>query len=106
VPNQNLFEPYEARCRRKDGKILWVEIHGKFQTYRGKRVRIVSLRDITERKQSEAQQFELAIEREKVMVLQRFIGICPDCGRRFRDQNQYLPRWNGSHTIRSSSNRI
>lgn len=72
--NQHSTEPYEARCRRKDGKILWVEIHGKFQTYRGKKVRVVSIRDITERKQSEAQEFELAIEREKVMVLQRFIG--------------------------------
>jgi signal transduction histidine kinase len=37
-------------------------------------VRVVSIRDITERKQSEAQLFDLAIEREKVMVLQRFIG--------------------------------
>lgn len=74
IANRHVSEPYEVRCKRKDGKPFWVEIRGKNQTYRGKKVRVVSIRDITERKQSEAQQFELAIEREKVMVLQRFIG--------------------------------
>ena len=74
IANRESTEPYEARCVGKDGKPMWVEIQGKSQIYRGKKVRVVSVRDITERKQSEAQEFELAIEREKVKVLQRFIG--------------------------------
>lgn len=67
-------EMYEARCKRRDGSLIWVEIRGKAHHYRGQAVRVATVRDITQRRDSEAQKLELTIEREKVRVLQRFIG--------------------------------
>ncbi|MDZ4763516.1 MAG: ATP-binding protein [Chloroflexota bacterium] len=67
-------EPYEARCLRKDGSTFAVEIRGKSHWYRGKQVRVAAVRDITALKQAEQDHLALAIEREKVTLLQRFIG--------------------------------
>ncbi|MDQ4127460.1 MAG: PAS domain S-box protein, partial [Actinomycetota bacterium] len=43
-------EPYEAVGMRKDGSRLHMEVHGRAFDYRGRRVRISAIRDITERK--------------------------------------------------------
>jgi PAS domain S-box-containing protein len=67
-------EMYEARCERQDGSVIWVEIRGKPHQYRGQTVRVATVRDITQKREVEAQKLELTIEREKVRVLQRFIG--------------------------------
>jgi PAS domain S-box-containing protein len=67
-------EMYEAQCRRRDGSVIWVEIRGKPHHYRGQTVRVATVRDITQKREIEAQKLELTIEREKVRVLQRFIG--------------------------------
>jgi PAS domain S-box-containing protein len=67
-------EMYEAQCWRRDGSIIWVEIRGKPHQYRGQTVRVATVRDITQRREIEAQKLELTIEREKVRILQRFIG--------------------------------
>jgi PAS domain S-box-containing protein len=67
-------EVCEARGRRKDGSLLWVEIRGKQHQYRGQWVQVAAVRDVTQRRQAEAQRLELTIEQEKVRVLQRFIG--------------------------------
>ncbi len=48
VPSQ-----IEHGAIRKDGKTLIVEAHGRNTTYRGRSVRITSIRDITERKKLE-----------------------------------------------------
>jgi PAS domain S-box-containing protein len=61
----------ERRMKRKDGAALPVEMNVK----RLKDGRIQAIvRDITERKQAEAQRLELAVERERVEVLRRFIS--------------------------------
>lgn len=65
---------YQARGMRKDGTIYWFEARGQFHMYRGRTVRVASIQDVTERRQAEARQLELAIERQKVTVLQHFIG--------------------------------
>jgi len=62
-------EPYEVLLRHKNGSALHAELRGKTQWYRGQLVRVVAIRDITERKIQE----ELLIEREKVRSLQNFI---------------------------------
>jgi len=72
--HQTDMDDYEARFRRKNDSELWVEVRGKPHQYRGKLVRVATMRDITERKLALAQQIDLAIEQEKVQVLQRFIG--------------------------------
>ena len=63
-------EPYEVVLRHKNGTALHAEMRGKSQQYRGQLMRVVAIRDITELKNQE----ELFIEREKVRVLQKFIG--------------------------------
>jgi PAS domain S-box-containing protein len=47
--------PYEAILMRKDDSRLTVEIQAKNTTYRGRRVRVASAHDITERIRSEAE---------------------------------------------------
>ncbi|MFN8371704.1 MAG: PAS domain S-box protein [Anaerolineae bacterium] len=61
----------ERRLKRKDGAALPVEMSAK-QLQDGRVQAIV--RDITERKQAESQRLELAVERERVEVLRRFIS--------------------------------
>uniref|UniRef100_A0ACD5H108 Histidine kinase dimerization/phospho-acceptor domain-containing protein n=1 Tax=Desertifilum tharense IPPAS B-1220 TaxID=1781255 RepID=A0ACD5H108_9CYAN len=48
-------EPYEAVGLRKDGTRFSVEITGKPHIYKGRRVRVSALRDISKRKQLEAE---------------------------------------------------
>ncbi len=66
--------PYEVPGARKDGSTYWGEVRAKVVQYRGKPVRAAVIRDITERKLAEEQKIDLAIEREKVNILKRFIG--------------------------------
>lgn len=51
----NLEAPLEAMGLRKDGTIFDVEIIGRDQIYKGRQVQVTALRDITTRKQLEAQ---------------------------------------------------
>ena len=46
-------EPYEATALRKDGTTFPCSLRGKMMYYKGKSVRVTSLRDITRRKQIE-----------------------------------------------------
>ena len=46
-------EPYESTALRKDGTKFPCVLHGKMMQYKGKTVRVTSLRDITERKLAE-----------------------------------------------------
>ena len=46
-------EVYEAIGVRKDGSRFPIEIEGRMVRYKGKRVRVASLRDVTERKRAE-----------------------------------------------------
>ncbi|MBI1257898.1 MAG: PAS domain S-box protein [Chloroflexi bacterium] len=66
----NSSEPYEVVLRHKNGGVLHAEMRGKSQWYQGEQMRVVAVRDITDLKNAE----ELNIEREKVRVLQKFIG--------------------------------
>ena len=46
-------ESYEAVAIRKDGSTFYVEIRGRNYTFNGKKVRVSSMRDITDRKKTE-----------------------------------------------------
>jgi diguanylate cyclase (GGDEF)-like protein/PAS domain S-box-containing protein len=46
-------EPYEVLGVRKDGTLLDLEVRGRAYRYRGSRVRVTAVRDITERKKAE-----------------------------------------------------
>lgn len=45
--------PYEAIAQRKDGSTFFAEFEGKMYNYKGKRVRVTSVRDISRRKKAE-----------------------------------------------------
>lgn len=65
---------YEARGLRQDGTTFWAEVQTRETVFNGRAMRVVAVRDVTERRMSDQQQIDLAVEREKVNVLQRFIG--------------------------------
>ncbi len=46
----NAQEPYEAKALRKDGRTFPCMLHGKMMFYKGRDVRVTSLRDISEQK--------------------------------------------------------
>ena len=46
-------EPYEVKLRRKDGTTFPVELLGRDATYKGKKVRVVSVRDMSQRKKAD-----------------------------------------------------
>ncbi len=45
--------PYEARQVCKDGSVITVEVRARHMEYRGRKVRVTAVRDVTERKQME-----------------------------------------------------
>jgi PAS domain S-box-containing protein len=51
--NKDEAAPYEVEGKRKDGKIIWVEIEAKNFHYNGQNLRAVAIRDIQERKKNE-----------------------------------------------------
>lgn len=61
-------QPYEAVMLRKDGTTFPAEIQGKMQHYRGRRVRVSTVRDITQRKQNEDERLAL---QEQIIAAQR-----------------------------------
>jgi PAS domain S-box-containing protein len=46
-------DPYQARALRKDGSTFIAEVHGKTMYYKGRAVRVTSIRDISKRVQVE-----------------------------------------------------
>lgn len=71
---ENIDTRNEVEFINKAGKLVMVEMLGRSYYYRGERLRILSLNDVTERKQHEEREIDLAIEREKVRILQNFIN--------------------------------
>jgi PAS domain S-box-containing protein len=67
-------EPYQTQGVRKDGTRFWASIQGQPIQINGRTMRIATVTDITQRKEAEKQQVRLAVEQEKVVVLQRFIS--------------------------------
>jgi PAS domain S-box-containing protein len=65
---------YQAQAICKDGSLRWVETRSRPLWYRNEWVRLIAVRDIDERIRAEEQRIELAVERERVGVLQRFLG--------------------------------
>lgn len=51
-------EPYEVTALRKDGSTFHAEIRGRMMHYKGHEVRVSALRDISDRKQAEAELHE------------------------------------------------
>ncbi len=61
-------QPYEVWGLRKDGSIFPTEVHAKKMSYHGQPVRVVAVRDITERKQAE-EALRVSEERFRQVIL-------------------------------------
>jgi PAS domain S-box-containing protein len=66
--------PVEQPILRLDGTARTVEVIGSTIIYDGKRARQSVIRDITERQKAQQQALELALEREKIKLLEQFIS--------------------------------
>ncbi|MDD3024211.1 MAG: PAS domain S-box protein, partial [Syntrophomonadaceae bacterium] len=63
----NQYElPYEGSALRKDGSSLPVEVQGRVFDYQGRRIRAAAIRDLSERRQAEA---ELLKQRQNLQAL-------------------------------------
>lgn len=69
-----LGQPFEILAQRKNGEVFPVELIQRATIYRGEMVRAAVIRDVTDRQQSERRMLELAVERERVSLLHRFIS--------------------------------
>ncbi len=71
---QEVVEPYEVLSKRKDGKIIHVEVESRQISFNNEVLRVTALRDITERKLAEAAIKE-SEERYKLLSNITFEGI-------------------------------
>ena len=62
IVRTNSEQPYEAEGIRRDGSRVAIEVLGRPATYHGRKVRVTSVRDITERKLMEQRERELVRE--------------------------------------------
>ncbi|MEO8609472.1 MAG: PAS domain-containing sensor histidine kinase [Chloroflexota bacterium] len=65
---------YEIPGRRKDGTTFEMEVSVKRLMYHGKLLRMVAMRDITERKRIESERIRFITENERAQVLRQFIS--------------------------------
>jgi PAS domain S-box-containing protein len=56
--NANNWKPYEVTAQRKDGTTFPAELQGRMINYRGRNMRVTAVRDISKRKQAEAERTE------------------------------------------------
>lgn len=73
-------QPYESIGLRKDGSIFPVEVHARMFSYRGQKVRVSAIRDLTDQKKAE----------EEIKTLRGILPICSSC-KKIRDDKGY---WN------------
>lgn len=66
--------PYDHIALRADGTDFPVEVHGRTMLHNGRDVRVTAIRDITGRKKAEQQALDLALERERIRLLQEFLS--------------------------------
>ena len=67
-------KPYDHLVIRKDGSVFPVEVWGRLMPYNGRMVRVTAIRDLTERKQAEQQQLELALQQERFESFKEFLS--------------------------------
>ncbi|MGD9787508.1 MAG: PAS domain S-box protein [Sulfuricellaceae bacterium] len=77
--------PYEIFCRRKDGSEFTAEVFGKSITYEGKPARVVTLRDITQRRALEQNLARLSRRHATLSRVNQLIAYCDSEKELFHD---------------------
>ena len=67
-------KPYDAVAIRKDGSKFDIEIHGRTIDYKEKKIRIVAIRDISERKENGKRLNALSKKEHKTHI--NYLKIC------------------------------
>ncbi|MBA7469440.1 hypothetical protein ES707_04709 [subsurface metagenome] len=83
---------YESNIIRKDGTEVPVEVTYAFSNYKGQRVNVGFIRDITERKQAEEKRIQLIQElQETLKEVRTLSGLLPICAwcKKLRDDEGY-----------------
>lgn len=70
----DMVETFETIGLRKDGSTFPIEVMTRPHIYKGQPVRVAAIRDLSERQEAERQRVALAVEKERVAVLRRFIS--------------------------------
>jgi PAS domain S-box-containing protein len=85
-------EPYETTGLRKDGTKFPIEILARSKEFKGRTVRAVAIRDISERKRAEEERERLLLELQQalaeVKTLSGLLPICASC-KKIRDDSGY-----------------
>lgn len=71
---ENVPSQYETRIITKTGETRWNFLSATVMEYEGKPAILSTAIDITAKKRAEEQQLELALERQSVRLLRRFLG--------------------------------
>lgn len=84
---------FETQHRRKDGRIIDLELSNNGAVYRGQKLIFCVCRDITERKQAEKERERLILELQealsKIKVLSGFLPTCSFCKRIRNDKGEW-----------------
>jgi PAS domain-containing protein len=85
-------EPYETIGLRKDGTKFPIEILARSKEFKGRTVRAVAIRDISERKRAEQERESLVLQlRQALAEVKKLSGLLPICAscKKIRDDKGY-----------------
>jgi PAS domain S-box-containing protein len=64
---------FEWQGRTKDNRVIWLDMRIRYAQLGGSTRFLMTVNDVTERRQTQQHDFELALERERVQILEHFI---------------------------------
>ncbi len=91
----NYLEPYEAKGLKKDGTEFPIEIKGRNFVYKGRNIRVTSIRDITQRKKAEDELKQNEIKFRTIFDNADFGVLVGDSNRKIIDANKNFCKMSG-----------
>jgi PAS domain S-box-containing protein len=91
----NYLEPYEAKGLKKNGTEFPIEIKGRNFVYKGRNIRVTSIRDITQRKKAEDELKQNEIKFRTIFDNADFGVLVGDSNRKIIDANKNFCKMSG-----------